>query len=111
RPTAGGEYEGELRVPDVQRWWPHTHGDPALYEASVVIDGSPVASRRVGFRSLSWAHDIAADGLDLRVNDVPVFVRGAVWTPSEIVTLNPSLDQLRVLLAQVRDAGMNMLRV
>jgi beta-mannosidase len=106
-----GSLEAELRVPEPARWWPHTHGAAALHDLSVLLDGEIVAERRVGFRSLSWAADILEDGLDLKVNEVPIFVRGAVWTPSDLVSLAPDDGQLLGLLEHVRDAGMNMLRV
>ncbi|MGI9185554.1 MAG: glycoside hydrolase family 2 protein [Solirubrobacteraceae bacterium] len=110
-PGAGGELRGELRVGTPERWWPHTHGEPVLHEVTVELDGQPVATRRIGFRSLSWAQDILADGLDLHVNGVPVFARGAVWTPADLVSLTPDEKALRRLLESARDGGMNMLRV
>jgi beta-mannosidase len=106
-----GWLRGELRLPDPQRWWPHTHGEPALHEVSVEIAGKRVATRRVGFRALSWAEDILEDGLDLHVNGVPVFARGCVWTPADMISLAPSPAVLRRVLERARDAGMNMLRV
>ncbi len=111
REATDGCYEAELRVPDPALWWPHTHGDPALHELSVELDGEPVATRRVGFRSLDWSDDILEAGLDLHVNGVPIFVRGAVWTPADLVSLAPAAADLRAVLELARDAGMNMLRV
>lgn len=111
KPGANGELEGQLRVSGPERWWPHTHGAPALHEVAIELDGRTVATRRVGFRSLSWAQDILTDGLDLHVNGVPIFARGAVWTPSDLVSLAPSDETLRRLLERARDGGMNMLRV
>jgi beta-mannosidase len=105
------EPETELVLPGAALWWPHTHGEPALHELSVVRDGETVARRRVGFRALGWPQDIARDGLDLHVNGVPVWVRGAVWTPADLVSMAPSAETLRALLQHVRDAGMNMVRV
>jgi len=101
----------ELRIPSVERWWPHTHGEPVLHELTVTLDGECVATRRVGFRSLTWASDIRSDGLDLHVNGVPVFARGAVWTPADLISLAPSEAELRSLLERTRACGMNMLRV
>ena len=85
------EASGELVVSDVERWWPHTHGDPALYDVRLLVDDErnrlTVDAGRVGFRSLAFGpsieHDVLKDGLDLHVNDVRVFARGAVWTPVE----------------------------
>ncbi|HET9103102.1 MAG TPA: hypothetical protein VFN55_07070 [Solirubrobacteraceae bacterium] len=110
-PAGDGHWGAAVRVPAVARWWPHTHGDPALHTLSVVVDGTVRAQRRVGFRALSWAPDIRRDGLDLHVNGVPVFARGAVWTPADLIGMAPSPQELRRLLETVRDAGMNMLRV
>ncbi|MBV9836659.1 MAG: hypothetical protein JO156_00970 [Solirubrobacterales bacterium] len=109
--TAHAELEAELRVPGVERWWPHTHGHPVLHDAALEIDGERVATRKVGFRALGWADELLEHGLELSVNGEPVFVRGAVWTPADLISLAPSRTELRRLLERVRDAGMNMLRV
>ncbi|HEY5144866.1 MAG TPA: hypothetical protein VII98_15300 [Solirubrobacteraceae bacterium] len=107
---------GELRIPGVERWWPHTHGRPVLHDVRVRTgDGAALAERRAGFRSLAAGstpgHVIERDGLDLHVNGVRVFARGAVWTPLDLVGMAPGREQLRAAIVQARDAGMNMLRV
>jgi beta-mannosidase len=110
-PTGDGRLAGEARVERVRRWWPHTHGEPALYEVSVAFDGEIVARRQVGFRALRFSDEIPVAGLELELNGVPVFARGAVWTPADLISLAPDDAALRHLLELVRDAGMNMLRV
>lgn len=110
---------GELRVPQVRRWWPHTHGEPAMHDVRFDVESEvgPVTidAGRVGFRRLTPGatsdHDIERDGLDLHVNDVPVFARGAVWTPVDPIGLAPSHEGLRTAIETVREAGMNILRV
>lgn len=110
---------GELNVPEVARWWPHTHGEPALHDVRLLVSGEDwtrsVDAGRVGFRELSFGaragHDVERDGLDLHVNGVAVFARGAVWTTADPVGYAPPDDDLRRALILVRDAGMNMLRV
>ncbi len=104
-------HEAELVVPGAALWWPHTHGDPALHTLEILGGGTAIASRRIGFRALGWAEDITRDGLDLQVNGVPVWVRGAVWTPPDLVSMAPGEARLRALLERVREAGMNMVRV
>ncbi len=103
-----------LRVPRPALWWPHTHGEPALYEALVQVqarDGRrhDVPLGRIGFRRVEI--DTAAGGFRVRVNDVPVFCRGAGWTPLDPVGLQSTPDACRAALEQVRSAGMNMLRL
>ena len=110
---------GTIQIPDVDPWWPHTHGDPSLYTARVMLDVGDhtvsVDAGRVGFRTLTAGptadHDIVRDGLDLHVNGVRVFARGALWTPIDPIGLAPSVELLRAALGTVRDGGMNMLRL
>ncbi|HEY6922560.1 MAG TPA: hypothetical protein VI653_03755, partial [Steroidobacteraceae bacterium] len=55
-------YSGRLEIPDVTLWWPHTHGEPALYDARLLINpagangGSGAVSvdlGRIGFRTIT----------------------------------------------------------
>ncbi len=105
---------GSVRVPHVQRWWPHTHGEPTLYALSLQLDDGRAISHAlglVGFRSIEVEHGADGMGFALRVNDLPVFCRGACWTSADLVTLSGSEAQLRRAFTLARDAGMNMLRV
>jgi beta-mannosidase len=118
---------GELRVADVARWWPHTHGEPALHDVRLVVHlvsgagesgaQEPIAidAGRVGFRALAFGaapdHDVEQEGLDLHVNGVRVLAGGGVWPPLDSIGQAPSEDALRAELDRVRDAGMNMLRL
>ena len=89
------EVDGESRIefPDVELWWPHTHGTPRLHE--VTVDGEVVG--RVGFRTIE---NRSSDSLDLWVNGVRVFCRGAVWTPGDLAALDEAVG-----------LGLNMVRV
>jgi beta-mannosidase len=98
--AAGG---GTVRVPSPELWWPHTHGEPHLHELRVRTETGETR-RGIGFRTLTHADDVERDGLDLHVNGHPVFVRGAVWTPT-------APDEMRATLERARDCGLNMVRV
>jgi beta-mannosidase len=109
---------GRLEVPDVELWWPHTHGQPSLYDARLEIgalgvsgaaDSLDIDLGQVGFRTVSL--DRSNGDFALRVNGHRIFCRGAVWTPLDCVSLNCRQTQYADALAQVRAAGMNMLRV
>lgn len=110
-----GVHEGELCVPDVDLWWPHTHGEPALYSLTlrVRMAGSTaepvVALGRVGFRTIDL-HS-ANNDFSLHVNGIEIFCRGACWTPLDAVSLRSSPEACMAAVAQARAAGMNMLRV
>jgi beta-mannosidase len=108
-------FAGQLLISDVELWWPHTHGEPALYEAHLemrMADGTQdvvVPIGRLGFRTIEL--DTAAGDFALRVNGVPVFCRGACWMPLDPMTLRSSPQSYSAAVAQARAAGMNMLRV
>ena len=109
-----GLYCGRLELPNVQRWWPHTHGEPALYDAVLRVDsgvGEPVLLplSPVGFRTLRLDHH--NDGFSLYINGASVFCRGACWTPLDTLRLHASPQAYADVLTRVRAAGMNMLRV
>jgi len=112
-PVEGGAVRGDVHLPGVARWWPHTHGEPVLHDVRAHVAGLDVEAGRIGFRMLEpgRAYDVEREPLSLAINGVNVFARGAVWTPLEPIGLAPSEDELRAALVQARDAGMNMLRV
>ncbi len=108
-----GVFRGTLRIAEPALWWPHTHGDPSLYAVSLEVSRGGAIERvalgRTGFRSIRIVQD---DGdFAVRVNDVAVFCRGACWTPLDVVDVQTPAQPCRAAVAQVRDAGMNMLRV
>lgn len=104
---------GRLTVPNVALWWPHTHGEPALYNVHVQLSHSLGTTRvelgRVGFRSIA----LVTRGGDfaLRLNGAPIFCRGGVWNPLDPVSLSTPPNALERAMALVTAAGMNMLRV
>ncbi|MDB5966893.1 MAG: beta-mannosidase [Polaromonas sp.] len=107
-------FEGEMRLPDADLWWPHTHGEPALYNVALRLQGpaagvTTLSLGQVGFRNITVG--TADGGFALKVNGVPVFCRGACWTPLDVLTLRSSREACHAALAQARAAGMNMLRI
>ncbi|MCB1572280.1 MAG: hypothetical protein KDI72_14915, partial [Xanthomonadales bacterium] len=108
-----GRWLGRLIVNDPVLWWPHTHGEPALYRAWLELVVAGVAVRldlgQRGFRTIRIDRD--AGDFRIMVNGVDVFCRGACWTPLDAVSLNAPAEAYESAVDQVRDAGMNMLRV
>lgn len=108
-----GVWKGRLEIAEAARWWPHTHGEPVLHRTRLSISGDAatldVDLGSIGFRSIEL--DRSDDGFTLRVNGVRVFCRGACWTPLDPVSLGASTLETDAAIRQVRDLGMNMLRV
>jgi beta-mannosidase len=103
------------RLPRARRWWPHTHGTPALYPARISIEGGgrpmEVDLGRVGFRTLEVDRGADGEGFGIRVNGADIFCRGVCWTPLDLARLVVEPDAYREALERLRDAGMNMIRV
>ena len=112
RESDGYALRGEVHIANARPWWPHTHGQPALYDCELILDAGGTEHRwdlsPVGFRHLEVVRD---NGFQIRVNKEPVYCRGACWTVSDILTLSGTAEQLRHDLTLARDAGVNMLRV
>lgn len=105
----GSVVSGTVRVQSVERWWPHTHGPQPLYPLTLEVGEIELPLGRVGFRSI--AVDRTGGGFELLVNGVPIFCRGAVWVPPDVVSLAAAEDQVRASVTLAHDAQMNMLRV
>ncbi len=109
--TPEGDFVGELPLAGIEPWWPHTHGRPTLHDVAAEIDGARLTLGRVGFRRLTLDRGADGRGFGLGVNGVPVFARGTVWSPLDIVGLSGERDAYAPELTRIRDAGLNMLRV
>ena len=116
--TSAMSFAGQLRIQEVELWWPHTHGEASLYEAGLRIRHGAQTDAAVdtvlqlgclGFRSVSL--QVAGGGFSLQINGVQVFCRGAVWMPLDMTSLRSSPQACRAAVAQACAAGMNMLRV
>ena len=71
-------------------------------------------------QAVAWANEATGPALKKSpniphtrfvVNGTPVFCRGAVWVPPDVVALAAGRDAMRASLENLRDAGMNMVRV
>ncbi|MBS2025343.1 MAG: glycoside hydrolase family 2 protein [Deltaproteobacteria bacterium] len=110
---------GTLRIADVALWWPHTHGAPALHEATLHLSRGesahgPAVTRsqslgKVGFRTI--AVDQTDGKFTVSVNGVEVFCRGACWTTLDPVVLHGDAAGYTAAVEQARACGMNLVRV
>ncbi len=106
-----------LRIPNAQCWWPHTHGQPALYSLRVELqlaNGTAVTFEDlpIGFRSLdAGAEPAGENGISLKINGTPIFCRGVVWTPPDVATLAAPPNVIRERLRLLRDGGFNLIRL
>ncbi|MEK6282398.1 MAG: glycoside hydrolase family 2 protein [Acidobacteriota bacterium] len=98
-------------------WWPNGLGAQPLYtfKARLLINGKPidVTTRRTGLRSVELRQqpDKSGKSFFFVINGVPVFAKGGNWIPADSFPTRISNAKYRQLLASVRDANMNMVRV
>ena len=102
----------EFELPNIDAYWPHTHGNPKRYLISIelTIDEqlTHIKLGKFGFKRIAR---INPDSFALSINGVALFLRGACWTPINATSLLVSATILRERLLLLRDAGLNMLRV
>jgi beta-mannosidase len=118
--ATGEAWTGTLTIERPALWWPHTHGRPDRYDAVLEVqrggDTRTVPLRAVGFRSIELERELEREPdrggeFGLRVNGVRVFCRGACWTPLDVVSLAATPAEYATAVAQLCDAGMNMIRI
>jgi beta-mannosidase len=109
--TGTRTWEGALTVPGIKAWWPHTHGDPVLYPIRARVGGNWLDLGRTGFRHIEIDRGTDGNEFTLRVNGVPVFCRGAVWTSGDPVGLAGTDAGCRPWLELMRAANLNMVRL
>ncbi|MFQ5603078.1 MAG: glycoside hydrolase family 2 protein [bacterium] len=105
----------ELRNP--QLWWPVGYGQPHLHqlEMQVYADGALADKRTVHFGirkiELVQERDAAGKSFLFKINNLPIFCRGANWIPADSFIPRISPQKYRRLVEAAREANMNMLRV
>jgi beta-mannosidase len=116
-------HKGELTVTvpftlkNPQLWWCNGQGPQPLYEFHFDITGANGQSivRRVktGIRTISLVQqpDSAGSSFYFSLNGKPVFIKGANYVPQDVFLNRVTPQQYRTLLAEVKNCGMNMLRV
>ncbi len=107
----GGRYSAALRLPGIEPWWPHTHGEPALYDVTLKIEDKEFLIVRTGFRSLTVDRGTDGDDFAVVVNGDKIFCRGAVWTSADIAKLPGDRESYEPWLRLAKEAGMNMIRI
>ena len=109
-----------LPVEDVQLWWTHDLGTPALYalEVTLELDGTVLARHesRIGIRTLELDQSPDQNEPGTRffrfvLNGVPLFARGANWIPADSFVGALTPERYTMLLTAARDGNMTMLRV
>lgn len=106
-----GTWQASLAVAGIRPWFPHTHGDPVLYPVHLKTASGDIPLGSTGFRTLEVDTGEDGRGFQVKVNGIPVFCRGAVWTNADILSLPAAEEACLPLLELAAAAGMNMIRI
>lgn len=104
-----------IRYP--QRWWPNGMGYATLYNLGYEIsfNGKPAGEGRqkIGLRTIELVQDKdpAGQSFYFKVNDTPVFIKGANYIPQDNFLPRVGEDAYKALVRDAKKSGMNMLRV
>jgi beta-mannosidase len=116
---SGSNYHQKfIHINNPNFWWPNGSGEQFLYEYNLGIIGKngnlvEIDSQRIGFRTIELVNEPDAIGTSFyfKVNGKPIFMQGANYVPQDVFLPRVKPEQYERLLKQVKDAGMNMLRV
>ncbi|MBC3846099.1 glycoside hydrolase family 2 protein [Winogradskyella echinorum] len=113
----GYTWATRLQLKNPKRWWPHNLGEPYLYDIKVVVKEEnkilDSISIKKGLRTIELVaeKDSIGESFYFKVNDVPVYAKGANYIPQNSFQNNVTDAHYEKLLNDVVDANMNMLRV
>jgi len=105
----------EIDYPDL--WWPNGLGDQKLYkiDCSLIHNdfGVQTITKKIGLRTIELLQEKDSYGKSFyfKVNDIPVFMKGANYIPQQILGNEIDSNKYERLLNDVVESNMNMLRV
>lgn len=98
-------------------WWPNGYGDQNLYNLEIKVENShgilDKVSKKVGIRKIEVVQEKDEEGKSFifKVNDIPIFCKGADWVPADSFLPRVSKERYSYLLSKAKEANMNMIRV
>ena len=107
----------ELQIQNPKLWWTNGLGEAYLYNFSVKIldKGALIEQKttRFGIRTIEIVEKLDSIGKSfyIKLNGVPVFIKGANYIPQDNFLPRVSKEQYERLIFAAKDINMNMLRV
>ncbi|MCC6445943.1 MAG: glycoside hydrolase family 2 protein [Armatimonadetes bacterium] len=107
----------ETTIENPTLWWPNGYGEQAMYDIHAVLESEgrerSAWSGRTGLRKVELVRqpDEQGESFIIRINKRSIFCKGADWVPADSFLPRATPERYRELVAQARDAHMNMLRV
>jgi len=107
------QLSASISIPEIDFWWPHTHGNPKLYDYKILVSSAnqsiEIKAGRLGFKSSLFVTN--SEETALYINSEKIFCRGTCWSVSDYLSLNANEEKLRQQLTLIKNSGINMLRI
>ncbi len=106
-----------FQISNPKRWWPHNIGEPYMYSMKAMIKQKnqilDVVEVKKGLRTVKLVRekDSIGETFYFKVNNVPVYAKGANYIPQHSFQGQVTTQDYERLLDDTVDANMNMLRV
>ena len=107
-----------IKLDNPKLWWPNGLGEPHMYDYVMRLrEGEHVLDQhdgRFGIRKVEIEEKIVEKdrmGFRVRVNDVPVFCKGANWVPVDCFPGRAKDETYEWLVKRAAEANFNMLRI
>ncbi|MBW1297267.1 beta-mannosidase [Aquimarina litoralis] len=107
----------DFEILNPKRWWTHNLGDPYLYDIKIQVNerNKEIVSKSIqkGLRTIKLVQDKDSFGSTFyfKLNDVPVFMKGANYIPQHIFQSEVKTEDYQQIFKDAIAANMNMLRV
>ena len=105
-----------IRLKDPNLWWPNGMGEQNLYWVVVELQDSgntvvDTVRRRIGLRTVEVVPPANGVAMHVKVNDVPVFAKGADWIPADNIPARVTPGILRSYMQDAVDCHFNFIRL
>lgn len=107
-----------LTIKNPKLWYPQGYGEQNLYTLQLVLldDKGEVldkVEKKFGIRKIELftEEDEKGESFIFKINNIPVFAKGANWIPADSFLPRVREEDYRILLAKAKEAGVNMIRV
>jgi beta-mannosidase len=107
----------DFEIENPRLWWTNGLGEPYLYDLRIQLmqENNILHEKkhRLGVRTLELVQeqDNIGESFYFKLNGIPVFMKGADYVPSDILTPRVSDEIYKNLIRTVVESNMNMLRI
>jgi beta-mannosidase len=117
--AAPGESQQEikLQITHPRLWWPAGHGEQFRYTVAITLESAgetQTVTRKVGVRRVELDQSSHPEGgryFIIRINNRPIFCKGANWAPADLFYAAVPDERIRQLVALAAQAHFNIFRI